>query len=68
MKIILTRLHYRSYCGNGILQSEPFIQELNDCTMTTNGSAITVFISYAHEDEALLRQLQTHLSLLKRQG
>ncbi|MDQ2887902.1 MAG: TIR domain-containing protein, partial [Chloroflexota bacterium] len=36
--------------------------------MTTNGTAISVFISYAHEDEALLRQLHTHLSLLKRQG
>ncbi|HEV2655399.1 MAG TPA: toll/interleukin-1 receptor domain-containing protein, partial [Ktedonobacteraceae bacterium] len=36
--------------------------------MTINGSAINVFISYAHEDEALLRQLQTHLSPLKRQG
>jgi tetratricopeptide (TPR) repeat protein len=35
---------------------------------TTNGTAISVFISYAHEDEALLKQLQTHLSLLQRQG
>src|SRR5438105_15534569 len=31
-------------------------------------SPVEVFISYAHEDEALLRQLETHLSLLKRQG
>ncbi|MDQ2888143.1 MAG: tetratricopeptide repeat protein [Chloroflexota bacterium] len=36
--------------------------------MTTNGTAISVFISYAHEDETLLRQLHTHLSSLKRQG
>jgi len=36
--------------------------------MTTNGNAFSVFISYAHEDEALLRQLETHLSMLKRQG
>jgi TIR domain/NB-ARC domain len=36
--------------------------------MTTNGTAISVFISYAHEDEALLQQLHTHLSLLTRQG
>jgi len=36
--------------------------------MTTNGTAITVFISYAHEDEALLQQLHTHLSPLTRQG
>ncbi len=35
--------------------------------MTTNGNAINVFISYAHEDEALLRQLETHLGLLKQQ-
>jgi tetratricopeptide (TPR) repeat protein len=66
--IVLTRLHYRSHCGNDILQSEPFLQESNDFIMTTNGSAINVFISYAHEDEALLRQLETHLSPLKRQG
>src|SRR6266516_2350520 len=32
--------------------------------MTTNGNAINVFISYAHEDEALLRQLEAHLGLL----
>ena len=36
--------------------------------MTTPKPAINVFISYAHEDEALLRQLQTHLASLKRQG
>lgn len=36
--------------------------------MTTNGNAISMFISYAHEDEPLLRQLETHLSLLKRQN
>src|SRR5450755_2302984 len=63
------RCLYRSHSRNDILQSEPFIQESNDCTMTTtNGTAISVFISYAHEDEALLKQLQTHLSLLQRQG
>jgi tetratricopeptide (TPR) repeat protein len=62
-------LCYRSHTRNDILQSEPFIQESNDCTMTTtNGTAISVFISYAHEDEALLKQLHTHLSLLQRQG
>ncbi len=36
--------------------------------MTTTGPAITVFISYAHEDETLLQQLHTHLSSLTRQG
>ncbi|HEV2653891.1 MAG TPA: hypothetical protein VGT82_02995 [Ktedonobacteraceae bacterium] len=61
-------LHYRSHSGNGILQSEPFVEESHDFIMTINGSAINVFISYVHEDEALLRQLQTHLSPLKRQG
>ncbi|HEV2661992.1 MAG TPA: toll/interleukin-1 receptor domain-containing protein, partial [Ktedonobacteraceae bacterium] len=35
---------------------------------TTNGTAISVFISYAHEDEALLRELHTHLSSLTRPG
>src|SRR2546421_7965312 len=29
---------------------------------------IDVFLSYAHEDEQLLRKLETHLSSLKRQG
>jgi TIR domain/NB-ARC domain len=44
-------------------------QESNDCTMTTkNGTAISVFISYAHKDEALLQQLHTHLSSLTRPG
>lgn len=31
-------------------------------------SPVTVFISYAHEDEALKRQLSNHLSILKRHG
>jgi tetratricopeptide (TPR) repeat protein len=35
---------------------------------TTNGTAISVFISYAHKDEALLQQLHTHLSSLTRPG
>jgi tetratricopeptide (TPR) repeat protein len=35
---------------------------------TTNGTAISVFISYAHKDEALLEQLHTHLSSLTRPG
>lgn len=29
---------------------------------------INVFISYAHKDESFLRQLETHLALLRRQG
>ena len=29
---------------------------------------LSVFISYAHEDEVLCQQLKTHLSLLRRQG
>ncbi|MBO0793505.1 MAG: toll/interleukin-1 receptor domain-containing protein, partial [Ktedonobacteraceae bacterium] len=33
-----------------------------------NRSPISVFISYAHEDEVLRQQLETHLSLLRRQG
>jgi tetratricopeptide (TPR) repeat protein len=36
--------------------------------MTTHQNAVSLFFSYAHEDEPLLRQLETHLSLLKRQG
>jgi tetratricopeptide (TPR) repeat protein len=36
--------------------------------MTTNGTAFSVFISYAHEDEPLLRQLEKHLSMLKEQN
>src|SRR5947209_13734895 len=36
--------------------------------MTTHRNAISVFLSYAHEDESLLQKLETHLSLLKRQG
>src|SRR6266581_4447421 len=32
------------------------------------GVPLSVFISYAHEDERLLQQLETHLSLLRRQG
>lgn len=30
--------------------------------------SVEIFYSYAHEDEALLRELEKHLSLLKRQG
>ncbi len=36
--------------------------------MPRSQKAIKIFISYAHEDESLLRQLETHLILLKRQG
>src|SRR5690348_10118946 len=35
--------------------------------MTTYREPVHLFISYAHEDEPLLRELETHLSLLKRQ-
>ncbi len=35
---------------------------------TSQQPAVSVFLSYAHKDEALLRQLKTHLSLLERQG
>ena len=31
-------------------------------------ASIEVFYSYAHEDEALIRELRTHLSILKREG
>jgi len=31
-------------------------------------SPLSVFISYAHEDESLRQRLETHLSLLRRQG
>ena len=37
-------------------------------TTTLKQSAVSVFLSYAHEDEPLLRRLETHLSPLKRQG
>lgn len=34
----------------------------------TTGVPLSLFISYAHEDEPLRQQLETHLSLLQRQG
>src|SRR5881275_2311410 len=36
--------------------------------MVATSSAVEIFCSYAHEDESWLRKLETHLSLLKRQG
>src|SRR5579859_2226552 len=36
--------------------------------MSGSHKPIELFCSYAHEDESLLRKLQTHLSILKRQG
>ena len=36
--------------------------------MSVVPTSVEVFCSYAHEDEAWLRKLKTHLSLLKRQG
>jgi hypothetical protein len=36
--------------------------------MATQTPAVSVFLSYAHEDEAWLQRLLTHLSLLQRQG
>ena len=35
---------------------------------TTPQNPVSLFLSYAHEDEPLLRQLETHLSGLQRQG
>jgi hypothetical protein len=36
--------------------------------MVETSTPIEIFCSYAHEDEVWLRKLETHLSLLKRQG
>ncbi len=36
--------------------------------MLLSQMAVEVFCSYAHEDEPYRRQLETHLSPLKRQG
>jgi len=36
--------------------------------MSTAWTSVEIFCSYAHEDEVWLRKLETHLSLLKRQG
>lgn len=36
--------------------------------MTTSANPINVFLSYAHEDERLMRRLESHLSPLKREG
>jgi TIR domain-containing protein len=36
--------------------------------MTTHQKPVSVFVSYVHEDELLLRKLEIHLSSLKRQG
>jgi hypothetical protein len=36
--------------------------------MTTLQNPISVFLSYAHEDELLLKELVKHLTMLKRQG
>ena len=38
-----------------------------DCVVPT-GAPLTLFYSYAHEDEPLRKQLEIHLSLLHRQG
>lgn len=35
---------------------------------TTSARPVTVFLSYVHEDEALMRRLEAHLSSLKREG
>src|SRR6266487_5006530 len=42
------------------------IEEVGD--MSQPGVPFTIFCSYAHKDEALCRQLQTHLRVLERQG
>jgi len=36
--------------------------------MVATSSPVEIFCSYAHEDESWLRKLETHLSLLRRQG
>src|SRR5450755_2576671 len=40
----------------------------NRCMPGTAEQAMTLFYSYAHEDEALREQLEKHLSLLQQQG
>ena len=39
-----------------------------DQSMSRSHQPIELFCSYAHADEAHLQQLETHLSILKRQG
>jgi hypothetical protein len=36
--------------------------------MVAKASQVEIFCAYAHEDESWLQKLETHLSLLKRQG
>src|SRR6266700_6316912 len=43
-------------------------KQMRATRMGDEQKGIEIFISYAHADEPLLRQLETHLSLLKRQG
>lgn len=36
--------------------------------MMTQQNSVSLFLSYAHKDESLLKELVKHLSMLKRQG
>ena len=44
------------------------MEEGNQKDMAAQPTPVEVFCAYAHEDEAWLRKLEAHLSLLKRQG
>lgn len=37
-------------------------------TMNTSSNSVEIFFSYSHKDEVFREQLETHLSMLKRQG
>jgi TIR domain len=41
---------------------------LNVLNMTTHQNSVSIFLSYAQEDERWLQRLETHLSSLKQQG
>src|SRR5260370_38704178 len=52
-----------SYTGRGLSQLPWSSVEAN-----RESPPLEVFVSYAHRDEDLRRQLDTHLSLLRREG
>jgi len=54
--------------GSDLTSAEKVVPIMTGPGTPTSPASIEVFYSYAHEDEGLVKELQKHLSILKRQG
>jgi hypothetical protein len=63
-----TKQNAKKVDTSGRKRYQSFIQSTSVCWGKENTMAFEVFISYAHEDQAFLKELEKHLAMLKRQN